>query len=124
MKLRHGFRSRFELDFATNMVKRKIKFSYEPKKLEYVVPNKFYTPDFYLEEQDIYLELKGVLEKPDRVKHLLIQKQYPTLDIRFIFGNSKNKIYKGSKTSYGQWCDRHSILYADNTIPKEWLNDC
>ena len=121
MKLGHGFRSRFEFEFAQYLAKNKIKYEYEKDKFRYIVPIKSYTPDFYLKDYGFYLELKGNLDVTDRVKHLLVKEQNPTLDVRFIFPNSKKKIYKGSKTTYATWCDRHGFLYADNRIPSIWL---
>ena len=121
MKLSHGFRSKFELEFAQYLAKNKIKYKYEKRKFRYIVPIKSYTPDFYLVEYGFYLELKGNLDVTDRVKHLLVKEQNESLDVRFIFPNSKKKIYKGSKTTYANWCDRHGFLYADNRIPDLWL---
>ena len=121
MKLSHGFRSRFEFEFAQYLAKNKIKYKYEKDKFRYIVPIKSYTPDFYLVEYGFYLELKGNLDVTDRVKHLLDKEQNKSLDVRFIFPNSKKKIYKGSKTTYANWCDRHGFLYADNRIPNLWL---
>ena len=121
MKLSHGFRSRFEFEFAQYLAKSKIKYKYEKDKFRYIVPIKSYTPDFYLMDYGFYLELKGNLDVTDRVKHLLVKEQNSSLDVRFIFPNSKKKIYKGSKTTYAAWCDRHGFLYADNRIPSLWL---
>jgi hypothetical protein len=121
MKLSHGFRSRFEFEFAQYLAKSKIKYKYEKDKFRYIVPIKSYTPDFYLMNYGFYLELKGNLDVTDRVKHLLVKEQNSSLDVRFIFPNSKKKIYKGSKTTYANWCDRHGFLYADNRIPNIWL---
>ena len=121
MKLSHGFRSRFEFEFAQYLAKNKIKYEYEKDKFRYIVPIKSYTPDFYLKDYGFYLELKGNLDVTDRVKHLLVKEQNPSLDVRFIFPNSKKKIYKGSKTTYATWCNRHDFLYADNRIPNLWL---
>ena len=121
MKLSHGFRSRFEFEFAQYLAKNKIRYNYEKDKFRYIVPIKSYTPDFYLKDYGFHLELKGNLDVTDRVKHLLVKEQNPTLDVRFIFPNSKKKIYKGSKTTYATWCDRHGFLYADNRIPNIWL---
>lgn len=59
----------------------------------------------------------------DRQKHLLVQEQYPELDIRFIFSNPNAKIRKGSKTSYADWCNKHGFLFAQKSIPKEWLKE-
>ena len=121
MKLSHGFRSRFEFEFAQYLAKSKIKYEYEKDKFRYIVPIKSYTPDFYLMDYGFYLELKGNLDVTDRVKHLLVKEQNSSLDVRFIFPNSKKKIYKGSKTTYATWCDRHGFLYADDRIPNIWL---
>ena len=35
----------------------------------------------------------------------------------------KNKIYKGSKTTYGAWADRHGFKWAEGSIPEEWYNE-
>tara|TARA_R100001463_G_scaffold84969_3_gene139777 strand:- start:407 stop:778 length:372 start_codon:yes stop_codon:yes gene_type:complete len=121
MKLGHGFRSRFEFEFAQYLAKNKIKYTYEKDKFRYILPIKTYTPDFYLSEYCFHLELKGHLDVATRVKHLLLKTQNPHLDLRFIFPNSKKKIYKGSKTSYADWCNRHDFLYADNRIPDLWM---
>ena len=122
MKKKHRFRSGFELEFAHYLNKNSIKYEYERDKLEYIVDPKTYCPDFYLSEYDFYIETKGRLTSADRVKHLYIKKQRPDVDIRFIFINSRKKLYKGSPTTYAKWCDRHSFLYADNVIPKEWFD--
>ena len=121
MKLSHGFRSRFEFEFAQYLAKSKIKYEYERYSFNYTMPEKHYTPDFYLNEYKFYLGLKGNLDVTTRVKQLLVKDQNQGVDIRFIFPNSKKKIYKGSKTTYANWCDRHGFLYADNRIPNIWL---
>lgn len=59
--------------------------------------------------------------KEDRDKHLWVRKQNPRKDIRFVFGNSKNKIAKGSNTTYASWCKKNGFLYADKRIPWGWL---
>ena len=59
----------------------------------------------------------------DRVKHLLVQEQYPDLDIRFLFQNAYNKIHKKSKTRYCDWCDKYGFQWTDKEIPKKWLTE-
>jgi len=81
-----------------------------------------YTPDFLL-PNGIIVETKGRFTAEDRKKHLEIQKQHPTLDIRFVFTNSRAKIRKGSKTSYADWCSKNGFLYADKDVPQEWLDE-
>lgn len=71
----------------------------------------------------IIIEVKGYFFSKDRVKHLEVQKAYPDLDIRFVFDNSKTRLSKASKTTYGQWCDKHNFMYADKFIPESWLEE-
>ena len=54
---------------------------------------------------------------------LLVKKQCPDYDIRFVFANCKNKIYKGSSTTYADWCKRHGFDWAEKAVPKEWLKN-
>ena len=117
------FRSGFEADFARDLYDRNIKASYETNKIRYVPPVRTYTPDFFIEDHDFYVETKGLFSSEDRAKHLLIQKQHPDLDIRFIFMNSKKRLSKKSKTTYAQWCDKHGFKYDVMRLPEGWMND-
>jgi hypothetical protein len=54
---------------------------------------------------------------------LSIKRQHPNLDIRFVFTNSKSKLRKGAKSSYGQWCDKYGFIYYDRIIPEDWLKE-
>ena len=56
-------------------------------------------------------------------KMLLLIKQYPDISFRMLFQKASQKIKKGSKTSYADWCDKHGIMWAEKTIPQEWLKD-
>ena len=117
------FRSRFELQLAKGLADNKVKFEYESKKFLYVPKPRTYTPDFYLVESDIYIEAKGHLDKADRVKMALVKQQHKNLDIRFVFMNARNKIYKGSKTTYADWCLKHDFRWAEKSIPVEWFKN-
>jgi hypothetical protein len=101
---------------------RNINFKYESTILQYVKPitKHRYTPDITL-DNGILVEIKGYFTSSDRKKHLLVKEQYPDLDIRFVFGNSKNKLNKNSKTTYADWCEKNNIKYADKTIPRDWV---
>ena len=117
-----GFRSGLEEKVAKQLGQAGVAFEYETTKIAYVVPESLhkYTPDFVL-PNGIIVETKGRFVVSDRKKHLLIQKQRPDLDIRFVFSNSKTKISKGSKTSYADWCNKNNFTFADKEIPEEWL---
>ena len=118
---RLGYRSGLEVKVATKLQESGVEFGYETTKIKYRVDEvRSYTPDFTF-PSGLIVETKGRFVSADRKKHLLIKKQYPKLDIRFVFSNSKAKINKGSKSSYGDWCDQHGFIYADKEIPEGWL---
>ena len=121
--LKYGYRSGLEEKIATQLKDRGIEVGYETTKIKYRVEKDcVYTADWQL-PNGIIVESKGLFVTSDRMKHLYIQKQHPHLDIRFVFSNSRVKINKGSKTSYGDWCTRHNFKFADKQIPEEWLNE-
>jgi hypothetical protein len=119
--IKHGYRSGLEVKIATQLKECGVEAEYEKFKIRYrLEEDKTYTPDFKL-PNGIIIETKGRFVASDRKKHLLVKKQHPDLDIRFVFTNSKSKINKGSKTTYADWCNQHGFLYADKEVPKEWL---
>ena len=127
--IKHGFRSGLE-DNVNDLLKEQNKsFSYESEKISYIQPQTKhnYTPDFVLNKIDgnkMYIETKGRWVKTDRLKFDLIFQQYPDIDIRFVFQNPNAKLYKGSKTTYAQYCDKKEWYWAKKEIPEEWLNQC
>lgn len=127
--IKHGFRSGLE-DTVNDMLKENGKsFSYESEKISYIQPETKhnYTPDFVLNKMiggKMYIETKGRWVKTDRLKFDLIFEQYPDIDIRFVFQNPNAKLYKGSKTTYAQYCDKKGWRWAKKEIPEEWLKEC
>lgn len=117
-----GFRSGLEESIQTILHNLGVDGEYEKHKINYIKPSTShkYTPDFKL-PNGIFIETKGRFVLADQQKHLLIKQQYPELDIRFVFQNSKAKLRKGSKTTYADWCIKHGFLYTDKTIPTDWL---
>ena len=120
--LLYGWRSGLEERVADQLVSLNVPFTYEELKIKYVKPARqsTYCPDFVL-SNGIIVETKGRFLTADRQKHLLVKEQHPDLDLRFVFSNSKVSISKGSKTTYGDWCNKHGFIYADKLIPLEWL---
>ena len=104
--IKHGYRSGFEHKVSDQLKENKIKFEYETTVIPYIKPETkhTYTIDFTL-PNGILVETKGRWVAEDRKKHLLIKKQHPELDIRIVFMSGKTIIRKGSKTTYGDWCD-------------------
>ena len=117
-----GHRSGLEDAIADEIKAAEDVVSYEEHRLTYTVPEEphTYTPDFVL-KNGIIIEAKGLFEASDRKKHLLIQKEHPSLDIRFVFSNPQTKLNKGSKTTYALWCEKHGFKYARKLIPMAWF---
>lgn len=122
-RLAGTYRSGLEEKNSKYLDKLKVKFEYEATKIKYTKPasHHTYTPDFILLTNGIIVETKGIFDSDDRKKHLLVREQNPEYDIRFVFTNSKAKLYKGSKTTYAMWCDKNGFKYADKLIPKGWM---
>tara|TARA_R110000796_G_scaffold86661_2_gene187413 strand:+ start:2081 stop:2476 length:396 start_codon:yes stop_codon:yes gene_type:complete len=121
--IKYGYRSGLEDRISEQLKSLNVSFKYEEFKIQYEVNEiRTYTPDFEL-PNGIIIESKGRFVAADRKKHLMVKQQYPKIDIRFVFSNSKAKINKGSKTSYAEWCQKHGYLYADKLIPEEWIKE-
>jgi hypothetical protein len=114
------FRSGLEEKVAALLKSLKVPYEYENCKLAYVLQCN-YIPDFLL-PNGIFLEVKGRLTSEDRRKMLAVKKSNPDLDIRFVFQAPFNKLYKGSKTTYAKWAEKHGFPWTSyTTIPIEWL---
>lgn len=121
--LKEGWRSGLEEEVGNQIKEFGLEVHYETEKIKWVdLKHRTYTPDFKL-PNGIIIETKGRFTFTDRRKHVEIQKQYPDLDIRFVFSNSNSKLYKGSKTTYAQWCEQKGFKWADKKIPEEWFNE-
>jgi len=121
---KHGFRSGLEEKIINQLKEAGLEPNYEAVKFEYIIPESkhIYTPDFPLCKK-IVIETKGRWVVEDRQKMLLLIKQYPDVEFRMVFYNANQKIKKGSKTSYADWCDKHGIKWANKQIPIEWLHE-
>ena len=122
----NNFRSSAELKIYELLSGKGIRNQYEPYSVKYQVSLiKRYIPDFVL-DNGIILEVKGYFRGTDRTKHLLIRKDLPLLDIRFVFVNKKNKLHSKSKTTYEDWCNKNGFMCCDfkelNTVI-QWANE-
>jgi hypothetical protein len=125
-KRRHNagaYRSGLEKETVAWLKERQKQVCYEELRIEWEdLKYRTYTPDFEL-DNGIIIETKGIFSAADRRKHVEIQKQHPTLDIRFVFSNANAKLYKGAKSRYCDWCDKHGFQWAHRVIPEEWLKE-
>lgn len=120
--MKNGYRSGLEERTSAHLTRKGVDFEYEQNVLAYEVPARKakYTPDFVL-KNGVIIETKGRFVTADRQKHVLIKKQHPDIDIRFVFSNPNTRISKQSKTTYAMWCEKHGFRYAKETIPEAWL---
>ena len=113
------YKNKLEKGMGCLLEKAGIPFTYESDRIPYAKQH-HYVPDFKV--GGFYIEVKGRFLASDRAKHLLIQEQQPSLDIRFAFQQPKHKIRPGSKTSYADWCDKHGFKWCGLTVPNSWLS--
>jgi hypothetical protein len=119
--LKRTYRSGLEEEAAAFLKSRQKKVEYEKLKIEWEdLKYRTYTPDFEL-DNGIIIETKGIFSAGDRRKHVEIQRQHPTLDIRFVFSNANAKLYKGAKSRYCDWCEQKGFKWAHRVIPEGWL---
>jgi ribosomal protein S26 len=118
---RMGFKSLIESDNASKLRNWRIDHEYESFRIPWLTTH-HYLPDFVL-HNGIIIEIKGKFVAADRRKHLEVRKQHPDLDIRFVFQRPMNKLYKKSKTTYGEWADKNGYKWAERWIPKEWTEE-
>lgn len=97
---------------------------YESAKIPYTLPatNHKYLTDFQIGEHS-FIEVKGRLLASERKKYLAVRDQHPEITLRFFFDKSDNKLYKGSKTTYGDWATAHGFEWTDikKGLPPSWL---
>lgn len=121
--LAQGFRSGLEEKIAAQLRLAGINPCYESRKLPYRVEETHnYTPDFPV-TKSLIIETKGRFQTADRMKMLKIKAQYPDIEFRFVFTNSKARISKASQTTYARWCEKNGFKYADKLIPNEWIEE-
>lgn len=83
----HGnfwMRSSWEVCFALWLDHCGIQWEYEKKKFM-LSKGHYYTPDFYLPDQDEYVELKGWMTNKDEKKLAKFAKKYPAIKL-YVFG--------------------------------------
>lgn len=136
LKIEATPRNDFEAAGAAQLKAAGIAFRYENERIPVNIPARTaaYIPDFVPDDTNIILEFKGRFggvgkhgdEKSGaqvRAKMVLTKAQHPERDIRFVFQNPNNRIYKGSKTTYAKWADDHGFKWAHKTIPPEWIKE-
>jgi hypothetical protein len=113
-----------EVFIAAGLDEYGLDWDYEPEKWEYTFGIQKYTPDFRVVTPNgkvIYIEGKGKMTSGTRKILRYATKCNPDKDLRVIFERAKNYLKRGSKTTYGKWCDDHQIEWTDKIVKKEWF---
>jgi hypothetical protein len=76
-------RSGFEVMYALILEKENIEWKYEPKCFQ-LLNGLRYTPDFYLPEQNLWIDVKGQITEKHKNKHKLFRQLGYKLDLVFI----------------------------------------
>ena len=100
------YKSNLEASFAQTF-----KLPYEKDKIKYVIEHT-YNPDWTVSD-NVFIETKGIFDFEDRRKTLAVKKQHPHITVALVFQKPTAKIYKGSKTSYAEWCNKHNVIWFD-----------
>lgn len=116
-----GHRSGLETKFNAICISKGIKLGYETTVLPFTTsPQKRkYKPDWTV-KPGWYIETKGRMLSADRKKHLYIKQQHPKIRLLIVFQRPQNKLYKGSPTDYGGWCDKNNIEWCSFEDTKTW----
>lgn len=86
------FHSRWEANYARLQNYLGVKWEYEPKIFDLGTQN--YTPDFYLPEKDLYIEIKNFLWKYSVVRDRKFRKLYPKIRLKMILKEDYLKLEK------------------------------
>ena len=69
------------------------------------------------------MELKGYLRTDARKKLELFKQQFPHIDLRLVFQNSKATYQGTKKKTCAEWAEKHGFIYADKRIPSRWFGE-
>jgi hypothetical protein len=125
------YRSHFERTIAEQLERESVPFIFEGQMLNYEafhIRRKCF-PDFHIVKTGAFLEAKGRLRTEDRMKWELVKQANPEADIRFVFWNAEQPIEGGERwdgkpwPTCAQWAEAQGFLYAERTVPEEWLNE-
>lgn len=108
------WRSGLEKSFGELLKRNSIPFKFEVERVKYIQPQaeRSYTIDFSID--GLHIETKGRFTSEDRKKMLLVRQQHPDFNFIMVFNNARTKkLYKGSPTTYADWCDKNGIKWLE-----------
>lgn len=130
------YRSWYEYHVSEDLIKRGIVFEYEQYSFTYyptiskgvcldcnstnVSRAAVYTPDWYLPDQNIFIETKGILSASERKKLIAVRDQN-SIDLRIMLEYDR-KINTKKWERYSDWCIWADFQWAEGKrVPESWL---
>ena len=83
-------RSSYEIKYAQFLDLSGYKWKYEPKAFN--LGDSTYTPDFYIPEWDLYIEIKGYWRGDAKMKYIKFKKLYPKVRMKVLMQKDLQKI--------------------------------
>jgi hypothetical protein len=114
LKKKNKTRNAFEKEIEKQLKTAKVRFSYEPERIPYVVAG-HYICDWVVWTPlgKVYIETKGYLRPESKRKMIAVKRQHPEIDLRILF-------YENRKAQI-KWAERNGFRYAIGKIPDDWL---
>ena len=132
----------YKNEFEYNLGQILPAYSYESKKLDYIIQAK-YNPDFISKAHDwLYIEAKGYFigGSTEARKYIWVKRSNPEIELLFIFANPNKKAYSscrirkdGSMLTMGEWAAKNGFAFVshdkvpkilgDGNIDKGWIDD-
>ncbi len=102
-------RSSYEVIFAKYLLKHRIRFEYEPRRIQ-LAPDTIYIPDFYLPDTDTWVEVKGYASPNWLRKRTMFERAGYKLIV--VTGASIESYMSGM--SYSTWMNQNAHKYLRN----------
>lgn len=131
-------RSKFEQQVAKQLRDKGVRYEYEAYQFPYTEPLRrnrawcascggselvrdgWYTPDFWLPDNGLFIEAKGRFTAANRRKMLSVIHDNEDETFVMLFMRD-NKIHKNSSTYYSDWCMENGVDFAIGTVKEEWI---
>lgn len=104
------FRSSWEANYARYLDYNNIKWEYEPKTFTFPLDRGTtrYTPDFYLPETNVWVEVKGYMDKKSQIKVVRFRKYYPQEKLVLICGGEYRDLDRKYRHIIPNWEQRNA----------------
>lgn len=108
------FYSRWEANIARLFNFFGVKWEHQPKTFDLISQN--YTPDFYLPEEDVYIEIKNFLWKYSKIRDRKFRKLYPEIKLHLLLKEEYLKLEKKYSRFVKNWEYRNSHFFSEKII--------